>query len=39
MQSNHTYTFRTKHEIISAKLIAKQWGDNPTHGDPALGIR
>jgi hypothetical protein len=26
MQSNHTNTFRTKHDGISSKLIAKQWG-------------
>jgi hypothetical protein len=26
MQSNHKYTFRTKHDGHSSKLIAKQWG-------------
>jgi hypothetical protein len=26
MQSNHKKTIRTKHDGISSKLIAKQWG-------------
>ncbi len=26
MQSNHKNTFKTKHDVISSKLIAKQWG-------------
>jgi hypothetical protein len=26
MQSNHKNTFRTKHDGISSKLIAKKWG-------------
>jgi hypothetical protein len=26
MQSNHKNTFRTKEDVISSKIIAKQWG-------------
>ena len=30
MQSNHTYTFRTKHNGISSDVMANS-GDNPIH--------